>query len=176
MTLNELAIKYDTDKGSNGHWYTRYYEPIFEPIRLQVESLVEVGIGSCASLRMWRDYFLGAMIYGIDQNPCNISEPRIATYDCEQTDCTRLTEYLQNRKPEIIVEDASHEQEKTFKTLDCLWPILERHGWYVIEDMDRDSFAPEIGRWYGKRPEQIRDFHIFTNRSGGSAITFIQKR
>lgn len=176
MTLNELAIKYDTDKGSNGHWYTLHYEPVFEPIRLTVESVVEVGVGSGASLRMWRDYFLGAMIYGIDMNPNNFGEPRIATYDCEQTDYSRLTEYLQNRKPEIIVEDASHEQDKTIKTLDCLWPILEPRGWYVIEDMSVDSFPPEIGRWYGKRPEQIRTLMILTNRSGGSAITFIQKR
>lgn len=176
MTMDELAIKYDTDKGSNGHFYTRHYEPIFEPIRLNVESVLEVGIGSGASLRMWRDYFPSAMIYGIDMNQSNLNEPRIATYDCEQTDCNRLTEYLQNRKVEIMVEDASHEQEKTMRTLDCLWSMLEPRGWYVIEDMCRDSFPPEIGRWYGKRPEQIRKLMILTNRSGGSAITFIQKQ
>ncbi len=176
MTLDELSVKYDTDKGSTGHWYTPYYERIFSPIRNDVESLVEVGIGSGASLRMWRDYFLGAMIYGIDMNPCNLSEPRIACYDCEQTDSSRLTEYIQNKKPEIIVEDASHDMAKTMMTLDCLWPILQSRGWYVIEDMDRSAFPPEIGRWYGKRPEQIREFYLFNDRSDGSAITFIQKQ
>ncbi len=176
MTLDELSVKYDTDKGSTGHWYTPHYERIFGPLRLQIESLCEVGIGSGASLRMWRDYFLGAMIYGIDMSPCNLSEPRIAAYDCEQTDCARLVDYLKDKKLEIIVDDASHDQAKTMQTLDCLWPLLERKGWYVIEDMTVDAFPPEIGRWYGKRPEQIREFHLLTNRSGGSAITFIQKR
>ncbi len=176
MTLDELAIKYDTDKGSNGHWYTVHYEPIFEPLRLSVESLLEVGVGSGASLRMWRDYFLGAMIHGIDVNPNNFGEPRIATYDCEQADSDRLRAYCEDKKLEIIIEDASHEQSKTMKTLECLWPVLEHRGWYVIEDMDRDSFPPAIGRWYGERPEQIREMHLLTDRSGGSVITFIQKR
>ncbi len=57
MILDELSIKYDTDKGSTGHWYTPYYEQIFGSIRDEVESVVEVGRGSGASLRMWRDYF-----------------------------------------------------------------------------------------------------------------------
>lgn len=29
MTLDEIARKYDTDKGSSGHFYTRHYEKVF---------------------------------------------------------------------------------------------------------------------------------------------------
>lgn len=176
MTLDELSIKYDTDKGSSGHWYTPHYEKIFEPIKMTVESVLEVGVGSGASLRMWRDYFQGAMIYGVDMNHNNDMGARIVLYESEQTDCDRLREQLQDKKLEIIIEDASHEQSKTMKTLECLWPILESRGWYVIEDMDLDSFPPTIAQWYGKRPEQISELHILKNRSGGSLITFIKKR
>jgi cephalosporin hydroxylase len=176
MTLDELSLKYDTDKGSSGHFYTKHYEQMFESIRLNIESVLEVGIGSGASLRMWRDYFLGAMIYGVDMNPNEDMGNRIQCYECEQTNCDQLRALLQDKKLEIIVEDASHDQEKTMKTLDCLWPILETKGWYVIEDMCIDSFPPAIGAWYGKRPEQIREFHMLKNRAGGSLITFIQKR
>ncbi len=174
--LDELAVKYDTDKGPASHWYTKHYERMFGAIRLDVESVLEVGVGSGASLKMWRDYFPAAMIHGVDMNQQGDMGARIACYDIEQTDCQRLTDYLQDKHLEIIVEDASHEQEKTFKTLDCLWPMLEPKGWYVIEDMDRDSFPPEIGRWYGKRPEMIRELHILNNRSRGCLITFIQKQ
>jgi demethylmacrocin O-methyltransferase len=176
MTLDELSVKHDTDKGSMGHWYTPHYEKIFEPIKLNVQSVCEVGVGSGASLKMWRDYFQGATIYGVDMNHNNDMGSRIVLYECEQTDCVGLRDKLQDKKLEIIVEDASHDQEKTMKTLDCLWPILESKGWYVIEDMCIDSFPPDIGRWYGKCPEQIRELHIFKNRGGGSLITFIQKR
>ena len=176
MTLDELATKHDTDKGPNGHWYTLHYDRIFGSFRTEVESVLEVGVGSGASLKMWRDYFQGAMIYGVDMNPNGDMGARIATYEVEQTDCDRLREHLQDKKLEIIIEDASHDQAKTFKTLDCLWPLLERKGWYVIEDMDGDSFPPAIGQWYGKRPEQIRDFYLLRNTSGGSLITFIKKR
>jgi cephalosporin hydroxylase len=176
MTLDELSLKHDTDKGSSGHFYTRYYERIFETIRLNVESVLEVGVGSGASLRMWREYFPAAMIYGVDMNHNNDMGAQIKLYECEQTDCDRLREQLQDKKLEVIIEDASHDQEKTMKTLECLWPILETKGWYVIEDMCCDSFPPEIGRWYGKRPEQIRELHLLKNRSGGSLITFIKKQ
>jgi len=176
MILDELAIKYDTDKGSPGHFYTPHYERIFEPIRLNVESVLEVGVGSGASLRMWRDYFPGAMIYGVDMNHNNDMGTRIQCYECEQTDCDRLRSQFLDKKLEIIIEDASHEQNNTMKTLDCLWPILETRGWYVIEDMDLDSFPLRIVEWYGQRQTEVRELHLLKNRSGGSLITFIKKQ
>ncbi len=176
MSLDELSLKYDTDKGSSGHFYTKHYEKFFSNIRLNVESVLEVGIGSGASLRMWRDYFPAAMIYGVDMNANSDMGARIQCHECEQTDCVGLREKLQHNKLEIIIDDASHDQEKTMKTLDCLWPILESKGWYVIEDMCNDSFPPDIGRWYGKQPSEIRELHILKNRGGGSLITFIKKR
>ncbi len=176
MNLDELSVKYDTDKGSTGHFYTRHYERIFEPIRLDIESMCEVGIGSGASLRMWKDYFPASIIYGVDMNHQNDLGARIQCYEIEQTDCDRLRGNLQDKRLQIIIDDASHDQDKTMRTLDCLWPILETHGWYVIEDMVVDGFPPTIGQWYGKRPEQIQQMQLLLNRSKGSMITFIQKR
>jgi len=176
MTLDELSLKYDTDKGSSGHWYTPYYERLFGPVRLNVESVLEVGIGSGASLRMWRDYFPGAMIYGVDMNHINDLGARTQLYECEQTDCDRLRSHLQDKKLEIIVEDASHDQDKTMQTLDCLWPMLERKGWYVIEDMDLHSFPARIVDWHTQHQTEVRELNILKNKSGGSLITFIKKQ
>lgn len=176
MTLDELAAHHGTDKAPSGHWYTRHYERIFGSIKDSIESVCEVGIGNGASLKLWRDYFVGATIYGVDMNRQDDMGPRIHCYEIEQTDCPRLNDYLADKNLEIIIEDASHEPDKTMRTLDCLWPLLEHKGWYVIEDMHPDSFPPEIGRWYGKRPKEIRALYILTNRDRGSLITFIQKR
>lgn len=175
MTLDELARKYDTDKGSNGHFYTRHYEKIFGDITHTVESLCEVGIGSGASLRMWQDYFPNARIYGVDQNKMDDMGGKITCYDIEQTDAQKLKDYLGDKHLDIIVEDASHEQEKTFKTLDALWPLLRSRGWYVIEDMAIDRFPPEIGAWYGQHPE-IDKLYILRNQNKSCLITFIQKQ
>lgn len=176
MTLDDLALKHETDKSSHGHFYTRLYERFFGSIRLNVESVLEVGIGNGASLKMWRDYFPAAIIYGVDQNHCNEMGGRIDCQEFEQTDCDGLRSYFQDRKLEIIVEDASHDQDKTVKTLDCLWPVLEIKGWYVIEDMDVHSFPERIGKWHGEHSEQVRELHLLRNQDGGALITFIQKR
>ncbi len=176
MTLDELALKYDTDKSSRSHFYTRHYERIFGSIRNEVQALCEVGIAAGASLKMWRDYFQSAIIFGVDQTHCDDIGDRIVTYECDQENCEALNSHFQDKKLEIIVDDASHNQESTIKTLDCLWTMLERKGWYVIEDMDRSSFIEMIGRWYQQRPNEIRQFQILNNHDGGSSIIFIQKQ
>lgn len=176
MTLDHIAKTYDTDKGSNGHFYTPHYESAFGPIKDTVSSVIEVGIGSGASLRMWRDYFPGAMIYGVDQNHQNDLGSHIQCLECEQTDCARLSEWVKDKHLEIIVDDASHDQDKTMITLGCLWPHLVSKGWYAIEDMDRHSFPARIGVWYGQHPAEIRKLMILSNPTGGSDLTLIQKR
>ncbi len=176
MTLDELALKYGTDKSSTGHWYTKYYERIFGPIRTEVESVCEVGIGSGASLQMWRDYFQNAMIYGVDMEHKEEIGGRVHIIQCEQTDCGTLNDNLKDRKLEIIVEDASHDENKTMQTLDCLWSLLRPKGWYTIEDMNRHSFPNKIGRWYVERPQEIRQLQVLNNHDCGSSIIFIQKQ
>ncbi len=176
MTLDELALLHGTDKSSTGHWYTRHYEAIFGWMRLNVEALCEVGIGSGGSLLMWRDYFPNAVIYGVDQNHTDDMGARIVLHEIEQTDCQLLYDNLHDRKLEIIVEDASHDQDKTMKTLDCLWPILRSRGWYVIEDMNRHLFPKVIGEWCGEHSSEVKQLQVLNNRDQSAAIGFIQKQ
>lgn len=176
MTLDELALNHGTDKSSHGHFYTRHYEKFFGSTRIIVESVLEVGVGNGASLKMWREYFPAAQIYGVDQVHVDDLGGRIDCQEIEQTDCETLRSYFQDRKLEIIIDDASHEPEKTLKTLDCLWSVLEIKGWYVIEDMDVHLFSCEMGKWYGEHANQIRELHFLTNQPGSALITFIQKR
>ncbi len=176
MTLDELALEYGTDKSSTGHFYTKHYERIFGSIRMEVESMCEVGIGSGASLKMWRDYFQNAMIYGVDMEHKEEIGGRVHIIQSEQTDCGTLQDNLKDQKLEIIIEDASHDENKTMQTLGCLWPVLEPKGWYVIEDMNRHSFPTKIGEWYMGRSQQVRQLQILNNNDNGSAIVFIQKQ
>lgn len=176
MRLDELALRYGTDKSSRGHFYTRLYERFFGATRMEVESVCEVGVGSGESLRMWREYFPNALIYGVDlEHKCDMGE-RITLLESEQTNCEKLNENLHDKKLEIIIDDASHDQERTLKTLDCLWPILQTRGWYVIEDMDRESFPPEIGKWIGDRKDQVDQVYLLCNYSRTATIAFIQKQ
>ncbi len=176
MTLDELALKYRTDKASYGHFYTKHYERFFSATRTEIESVCEVGVGGGESLRMWRDYFPNALIYGVDVEHKDDMGGRIILVESEQTDCGKLQDNLKDKKLEIIIDDCSHDQERTFKTLDCLWPMLQPKGWYVIEDMDREAFPPEIGKWYSDRQKETDQMYVLCNHSRSATIAFIQKQ
>lgn len=174
MTLDELANKYGTDKSSQGHFYTRHYEKFFSSIRFNVESVLELGIASGASLQMWRDYFPDAIIYGVDQNFVENVWERIVCCEFEQTNTEELRAAFHDKKLEIIIDDASHDPDKTMTTLDYLFPLLEPNGWYVIEDMDRNSFSVRIGEWMQQHSE-VEQLHIISNKDHGSNIVFLHK-
>ncbi len=143
---------------------------------MEIESVCEVGIGGGESLKMWRDYFPNAMIYGVDIQHKEEIGGQVHIIQSEQTDCGTLQDNLKDQKLEIIVDDASHDQGKTMQTLDCLWPILRSRGWYVIEDMNRHLFPRAIGEWCGEHSGEVKQLQVLNNRDQSAAIGFIQKQ
>ena len=65
-TLDELALLYGTDKSSLDHNYTETYDRLFHSLRNAQITLLEIGVSSGASLKMWLDYFPLAHIVGFD--------------------------------------------------------------------------------------------------------------
>ena len=78
----KLAYKYGTDKCPKlNHVYTPFYYKLFNKKRKAIKKVFEMGIGGSrvmkyipqyqtgASLRMWRDFFPNAHIYGADYDP-----------------------------------------------------------------------------------------------------------
>jgi len=76
--LDLLALKYGTDKASDFHNYTEFYDKYFNLDRGNIKNVLEIGVFRGNSLRMWKDYFFNAIIYGIDiDKNCNFTEERI---------------------------------------------------------------------------------------------------
>jgi len=174
--LDDLALKYDTDKSSKGHWYTRYYTQIFGPVREQIGSVLELGVSSGASVRMWKDFFPNALIYGLDINEVvGDYGPRVAFLRCDQADEESLLGAFADAKLEIVVDDASHDQEKTLDSLKYLFPLLQPGGWYVIEDMDTGTFPRKFANWM-ELYRSAQSIQFFMDRGDGSWIIFIQKK
>lgn len=144
MTLDELALKYGTDKASNHHNYTKIYEGMFEPIRDKVTGILEIGIGGKnykgimgSSLKMWADYFHNAEIVGIDIDPTADVDfgSRISVVIGDQTRRSVLEKSLKKLPSvDIIIDDGAHKNNLTVATFEYLWPKLEPGGIYVIED------------------------------------------
>lgn len=142
--LDKLAQSHGSDK-FGWHWYTEHYHNYFSDKRQDAIHLLEIGIGGYddpnaggASLRMWRDYFPKAQIYGLDwYDKPGVAGERIKTYKGSQGDPVALAAILADtpdRRFDIIIDDGSHRSEHVIATFMMMFQYVSDGGWYVIED------------------------------------------
>ena len=110
--------------------YCDIYEKYFNEIRHKVTKFIEIGVKDGASLRMWKEYFPNAMIYGVDIDPrykMYEEEDRIKIFIGNQKDTT----FLQQIKAtigeyDILLDDGSHITEHQIVTFDVLYGIVKK--------------------------------------------------
>ena len=93
------------------------------------------------SLRVWRDYFKNANIYGIDIDENTMfEEDRIKTYCSSSMDKDTMDNIL-SKLPELdmVVDDGLHTMEANLETLKIVFPYLKNGGIYVIEDVNQEG-------------------------------------
>lgn len=164
-SLSTLSNKYKSDKGAlkenyeklgpwgwKPHTYSEIYDLLFKLNRHKVLNFFEVGIGTNntdvkssmgpngspgASLRMWRDYFPNAQIYGADiDERILFEEERIKTFHVDQTSKKSIKEMWSNipNKMDVILDDGLHELEANMLFLENSFDSLSDNGIYIIED------------------------------------------
>lgn len=150
--LRQLATIYGTDKWGD-HWYMEHYQRHFQHLRTKKLTLLEIGIGGYAkpaaggqSLRVWRRYFPNARIVGVDYHDKSPhTEARIKIYRGDQSDEKFLRRMIgEIGRPEIIIDDGSHNNAHVLKTFEVLFPLLADNGIYVVEDT-QTAYWPDYG-------------------------------
>lgn len=158
--LCKLAYKYGTDKCPQiRHSYTVVYYELFKDKTRLVKKVLEMGIGrnkefknkdvgydkglkvyyhKGASLKMWRDFFPNAQIYGADIITESIFEAeRIKTFLCderEQEDLEKLIDSTGN-DIDIFIDDGSHRLRDQIFMAKTLLPLFKKDVIYIIEDV-----------------------------------------
>lgn len=167
--LSELCDIYGSDKGSlknEGHcyyWmphtYTDYYHSLFGHCRNHISNVFECGIGTNnteipsnmgkdgrpgASLRVWRDYFPNARIFGADiDKEILFEEDRIITFHMDQTDEESIKQGFSHYNVlfDLMIDDGLH----SFESATCLFKNtvdkLSDTGIYIIEDVLEEDFT-----------------------------------
>jgi hypothetical protein len=155
MDLFELVEKYGTDKTLSKYTYT--YDELFNNIKYKTTSILEIGLGTLnpsipssfsgntqhfshykpgGSLRVWRDFFSNAQVYGVDiAKDCMFTEERIKTFLFDSAEKEYCDYYLDNLEFDIIIDDGNHDPKYQVKTLKNLFPKLKENGIYIIEDI-----------------------------------------
>lgn len=167
MTLDELAIKYGTDKSSLHHNYTPLYEKYFGELRNKSINFLELGWGGYEdpnaggeSARMWREYFSKASITVLDIHEKNNDIKGVNFLQGNQESTFVAKALLEEHgKFDIIIDDASHISSLTIQSFHNFFNTLAIGGMYVIEDL-HSSYDPD---YYGddeasKDPEDKRVF------------------
>jgi hypothetical protein len=162
--LAKLCDIYGSDKGelkAEGHpypWlshtYTDYYSRLFGNFRDGITKVFECGLGTNnpdipssmgilgkpgASLRVWRDYFPNAFVWGADiDREVLFQEERIRTLFIDQLNTDSIQKFWEEvgvRDFDFIVDDGLHTFEAGsnlfLNSIDYLSPT----GVYVIEDV-----------------------------------------
>jgi hypothetical protein len=137
--LDELAHKYNTDKKTGHHAYTAHYERWFESKRKDVRKILEIGVATGASLRMWEDYFPSATIYGVDNNPecVQLSSDRTTALFASQENPEDMLVVLRRTGVDfdLIIDDGGHHMDEQIASFKGLFPSLRDGGLYVVEDL-----------------------------------------
>ena len=166
--LELLGLKYGTDKIGK-HNYLPYYFDMFKDMREYVKKVVEVGVAEGAGVRMFRDFFPNAMIYGAEIDDKRIfSEDRIEVYKCDQSKKRDIKKFLKQvgTDIDIFIDDGSHKPEDQVLTCLTVMPYLKKEAIYIIEDVadpmimygltDYDYKMEELGKRYDDRLLIIR--------------------
>jgi hypothetical protein len=136
--LNEIGIKYGTDKSSLIHDYLRKYEKYIPYKREDKLKILEIGVLNGGSTRTWKEYFYNSEIIGIDINPeCKIhEEERIKIEIGSQIDDVFLREVSEKYGPfDMILDDGSHINSHVIFSFQKLFPFLKSQGIYIVEDV-----------------------------------------
>jgi hypothetical protein len=143
-SLDELAIKHGTDKGTQSarglspKGYTQVYDRYLSPLRDTPAKILEIGVQKGASVRMWEEYFPQAEIWGIDIKPdcLQYASERVTIRIGDQTDREFLRALAKEAGPfDAVIDDGGHRMEQHRVSLEELWPNVRSGGLYFIEDL-----------------------------------------
>jgi hypothetical protein len=138
-SLLKIGMRHGTDKPC--HQFLPHYDAIFSPRRNDHLQLMEIGINNVTSteggsLRMWKEYFPNAEIYGIDaMSEKAFTEDRISVFTGLQGDAEFLRSVVASTGLlDVVVDDGSHFSRDHIASFAALWPHIRPDGWYCIED------------------------------------------
>lgn len=177
--MESLATIYDRYKGADClhgsdkgtiHSYIDVYEEVFAPYRLSARRVVEIGMMSGQSLRMWEEYFPQAEVYGVDlcdQPHGGLADlrpmvaegtHRIAFFNA--ADHAEVDGHFGDKMFDVVIDDASHYVPDQLAIYRNFKTHLAPGGVHIIEDIENID----------------RDRHLFENIDSDKIVRIVDLR
>ncbi|MEA2177143.1 MAG: hypothetical protein QOG77_440 [Solirubrobacteraceae bacterium] len=138
-----LEQYFDANTEGPGIWKFRHYFEIYERhfskfVGSDVH-VVEIGIYSGGSLRMWTDYFgADSHVYGVDiQEACRAYEGGpVKVFIGDQGDPAFWSDFRREVPlVDIVIDDGGHQVDQQIATLEAVLPHIRPGGVYMCEDV-----------------------------------------
>jgi len=142
-------------KNWHPHTYADFYSNLFDHCKQNIKKVFECGIGTSnenipsnlgknykpgASLKVWKDYFKNATIYGADiDKDVLFKEERIKTFYVDQLDKNSIKQMwikINEKDFDLIIDDGLHSLIGGITLLEGSFEKLRSGGIYIIENID----------------------------------------
>ena len=144
MSLEEIVDNSRTDKNTT-HSYLPLYQQLLMGKKETAKNVLEVGICTGGSIKLWSDYFTNANVYGLDI--MNINKVWESIKDTEKIilhtsiDAYNhdffVTNFLnKNIKCDFMLDDGPHSLESMIKFIQLYSQIMTDDGILIIEDVE----------------------------------------
>jgi hypothetical protein len=163
MSLIELVDNTKTDKNTT-HSYLDLYQTLLEPKKNTTKNVIEVGVERGGSIKLWNDFFINSIIFGLDvMSPDNVWEgiknnEKIILHT--QTDAYnevffKNTFLDKNIKCDFMIDDGPHTLDSMKKFITLYSQIMTDDGILIIEDVQSWDWIPIL---INETPEHLKKF------------------
>lgn len=148
MNLEQLVDMTNTDKNTT-HSYLPLYQVLLQSKKETARNVLEIGIGDFGkknggSIKLWRDFFTNAIIYGLDILPIEnvldelINDNRVILYT--SVDAYNINFFIdnfltKNIKFDFMLDDGPHTLESMLLFINMYSQIMADDGILIIEDV-----------------------------------------
>jgi cephalosporin hydroxylase len=169
-SLDVIFNKYDTDKNTYFHNYTRQYDSLLEKFRDKPIKYLEIGVFNGGSIKAFRETFSNATcILGLDiDNRCKQYEDNnnnIFVEIGDATDANFINKIINKYGSfDIILDDGSHINKHVIESFELLFPLLNDNGLYIVEDTICYKSNSHLVRTYNNHLEYFFKYTQYLNQ------------
>jgi cephalosporin hydroxylase len=163
MSLEEIADNSRTDKNTT-HSYLPLYQNLLISKKETAKNVLEIGIQSGGSIKLWNDFFINANVYGLDIMDINFvwegikNKEKIILHtskDAYNEDFFIANFLYKNIKCDFMLDDGPHTLESMKQFIKLYSQIMTEDGILIIEDVQSwdwiDILKNEV-------PENLKQF------------------
>ena len=168
--LDTIFNKYETDKNSYFHNYTRQYNTLLKEFIEKPIKYLEIGVFNGGSIKAFRETFKKSpCILGLDINTiCKNYEDTTQNIFVEIGNATDINfiKYITEKYGsfDVILDDGSHTNKDVIEPFELLFPLLNDNGLYIVEDTICYKSNGHIVEYYKNHLEYFFKYTQYLNQ------------